>query len=53
MSDDQLFNHQVDVFMLSTMISIAAVCKFPDSLWASIAESMGGEEAGITADEVQ
>lgn len=50
--EDPVFNHETDLFMASTMISDLGVCEFPD-IWAFVAERMGGEETGSTADEVQ
>jgi hypothetical protein len=50
--DDEVFDDQVDLFLLSTMISVLGVCEFP-GIWVLLAERMGGEEEGFTADNVQ
>jgi hypothetical protein len=53
MPEDAVFNSQVDKFLLSTMISVFAICNFPEYMWTIIAENLGGKEAGFTADEAQ
>jgi hypothetical protein len=51
--DDEVFDDQVDLFLLSTMISVFAICNFPEYMWTIIVENLGGKEAGFTADEAQ
>jgi hypothetical protein len=53
MPEDPVFNHEVDLYLASTMLSVLSVCEYPEEMWASIAERLGGEEAGFTAEEVQ
>jgi hypothetical protein len=53
MPEDAVFNSQVDKFLLSTMISVFAICNFPEYMWTIISENLGGKEAGFTADEAQ
>ena len=50
--DDEVFDDQVDLFLLSTTISVLGVCEFPD-IWVLLADRMGGEEEGFTGDNVQ
>jgi hypothetical protein len=52
MPEDTVFNKEVDLLLLSTMIKILTMGDYPDVLWPLIAKAMGGKDAGFTADEI-
>jgi hypothetical protein len=52
MPEDTVFNKEVDMLLVTTMINIHTMRDFPDVLWPLIAKAMGGKEAGFTADDI-
>jgi hypothetical protein len=52
MSAGPVFNDQVDKLLLSEIISFVGFGSLPDDMWTVVADLMGGNDAGYTADVV-
>jgi hypothetical protein len=52
MVKDALFDHEVDLYITTTMIDIITTGELPGKFWVLLAKKIGGEAAGYTGSNV-